>query len=179
MAKSRTAGEEPRLDVASRTVLLAAVLVIGLLVGFGATYLYDQNRITSLQNSLTQANQAANAAKALPLAPHPGAMIHTGWVVITPVGSGDYAIAIHAEGLEPPSSGGYIVEGAQRTTAMNVVPIGANATASEFDAGADGVGNYWTVIMENPTTGFESIELLYLPGMNMAQATLVASVSLG
>jgi hypothetical protein len=41
------------------------------------------------------------------------------------------------------------------------------------------VGNYWTVIMENPSTSFESIELLYLPGMNMTQATLVASVSLG
>ena len=160
--------------MASRTILLAAVLVVGLLVGFGVAYLYDQNQLTSLQNS-----QAANTSKALPLTPHPGAMIHTGWVVITAVGSGDYAIVVHAEGLEPPSSGGYIVEGAQRTTAMNVVPIGANATASEFDAGTDGVGNYWTVIMQNPTTSFESIELLYLPGMNMAQATLVASVSLG
>ena len=167
--------------------MLAVVLVIGLLVGFGATYLYDQNQIVSLQNSLTSANQTIStlhnqtggASKALPLNPHPGAMIHTGWVVIAPVGSGDYAIAVHAEGLEPPSSGGYIVEGAQRTTAMNVVPIGANASASEFDAGTDGVGNYWTVIMQNPTTSFESIELLYLPGMNMTQATLVASVTLG
>ncbi|MDA4127545.1 MAG: hypothetical protein OK452_10160 [Thaumarchaeota archaeon] len=173
--------------MASRTILLAAVLVIGLLVGFGASYLYAQNQITSLQNSLTQANQSistlhsqtGNTSKVLALSPHPGAMIHTGWVVIAPVGSGDYAIVVHAEGLEPPSLGGYIVEGAQRTTAMNVVPIGANATASEFDAGTDGVGNYWTVIMQNPTTSFESIELLYLPGMNMAQATLVASVSLG
>lgn len=161
--------------MASRTILLAAVLVIGLLVGFGAAYLYDQNQIASLQSSLT----SANVSKALPLAPHPGAMIHTGWVIITAVGNGDYAIVVHAEGLEPPSSGGYIVEGAQRTTAMNVVPIGANATASEFDAGTDGVGNYWTVIMQNPTTSFESIELMYLPGMNMAQASLVASVSLG
>jgi hypothetical protein len=159
--------------------LLAVVGVIGLLVGFGLAYAYDQSQITSLQNSLTQANQSANTSKALALAPHPGAMIHTGWVVITAVGNGDYAVSVHAEGLEPPSSGGYIVEGAQRTTAMNVVPIGANATASEFDAGTDGVGNYWTVIMENPTTSFESIELLYLPGMNMAQASLVASVSLG
>jgi hypothetical protein len=173
--------------VASRSVLLAVVLVIGLLVGFGGTYLYDQNQITSLQNSLTQASQtisslhgsSANTSKVLPLTPHPGAMIHTGWVVIAPVGSGDYAISLHAEGLEPPSSGGYLVEGAQRTTAMNVVPVGANASASEFEAGTDGVGNYWTVIMENPTTSFESIELLYLPGMNMTQATLVASVSLG
>lgn len=157
--------------MASRTILLAAVLVVGLLVGFGASYLYNQNQITSPQST--------NTSRALALAPHPGAMIHTGWVIITTVGNGDYAIVVHAEGLEPPSSGGYIVEGAQRTTAMNVVPIGANATASEFDAGTDGVGNYWTVIMENPASSFESIELLYLPGMNMAQATLVASVSLG
>ncbi len=161
--------------MASRTIFLAAILVIGFLVGFGVAFLYDQNQITSLQNTLTQ----ANSSKALALSPHPGAMIHTGWVVIAPVGSGDYAIAVHAEGLEPPSTGGYIVEAAQRTTAMNVVPIGANATASEFKAGTDGVGNYWTVVMENPTTSFESIELLYIPGFNMTQATLVATVPLG
>jgi hypothetical protein len=174
--------------VASRTILLAVALVIGLLVGFGASYAYSQSQITSLQNSLTQANESvsmlhsevANTTRGFQLSPHSGAgqMFHTGWVVIAPVGSGEYAIAIHAEGLEPPSAGGYIVEGAQRTTATNVVPIGANATASEFDAGADGIGNYWTVIMQNPITTYESVELLYLPGMNMTQATLVASVSL-
>ena len=173
--------------MASRTILLAVVLVIGLLVGFGASYVYAQTQITTLQNNLSQANESismlhnemANTTRALQLTPHAGAMIHTGWVVLAPVGSGDYAIAVHAEGLEPPSSGGYIVEGVQRTTAMTLVPIGANATASEFDAGTDGVGNYWTVIMENPTITYESIELLYLPGMNMTQAQLVASVSLG
>ena len=173
--------------MASRTILLAVALVIGLFVGFGASYVYAQNQITTLQNNLSQTNETismlhnemANTTGALRLTPHLGAMIHTGWVILAPVGSGDYAIALHAEGLEPPSSGGYIVEGAQRTTAMTLVPIGANATASEFDAGTNGVGSYWTVIMENPTTTYESIELLYLPGMNMAQAQLVASVSLG
>jgi hypothetical protein len=175
--------------VASRTILLAVALVIGLLVGFGASYAYTQSQITSLQDNLAHANESismlhsemANTTRAFQLQPHAGAgqMFHTGWVVIAPAGSGHYAIAVHAEGLEPPSSGGYIVEGAQRTTAANVVPIGGNATASEFDAGADGVGNYWTVIMENPTTSYGSIELLFLPGMNMTQATLVASVSLG
>ncbi len=172
--------------MASRTTLLAVVLVIGLLVGFGATYLYDQNQVTSLQNNLTQANQtisnlhnqAANTSKVLPLIPNPGATIHAGWLVIGPAGSGHYAIGVHAEGLNPPSSGGYIVEGTNRTTAKNMAPIAGNATASEFDAGTDGVGNYWTVVMENPITTFASIELLYLPGMNMTQATLVASVSL-
>ena len=87
-------------------------------------------------------------------------------------------MSLHADGLEPPSSGGYIVEGVQRTGSMNVVPIGANATASEFDATTNGVGNYWTVLMQNPTTSFEAINLVYLPGMDMTHATVVASAQL-
>ena len=105
-------------------------------------------------------------------------MINSGWVIIASVGNGDYIVSLHADGLEPPASGGYIVEGVQRTTSMNVVPIGVNATVSEFDAGADGSGSYWTVLMQNPSSSFESLELVYLPGMSMAQAAVVASAQL-
>lgn len=168
----------------SRT-LLALALVIGLLVGAGSTYAYEQSQVASLQNSLSAANESVsmlhqemNATGALALQPKSGQMIHSGWLIIASVGSGDYAISLHADGLEPPSSGGYIVEGVQRTASMNVVPIGANATASEFDATASGVGSYWTVLMENPSTGFEGINLVYLPGMDMTHATVVASAQL-
>jgi len=102
-------------------------------------------------------------------------MIHSAWVIVASVGSGHYVISLHAEGLEPPAMGGYIVEGVQRTGSANVVPIGANATASEFDAGTDGTGNYWTILMQNPSSSFGAIYLVYLPGMNMAQASVVAT----
>jgi hypothetical protein len=160
--------------------------VAGLLVGLGAVYAYDQSQISSLQNSLNQANesismlhQEMNATTAIQLQPKAGQMINSGWVIIASVGSGDYAISLHADGLEPPSSGAYIVEGVERNTAMNVVPIvSSNDTASEFDAGTNGVGSYWTVLMQSPSASFESIELVYLPGMSMSQATVVASAQL-
>lgn len=155
------------------------------MAGIGATYAYEQSQISSLQSSLSQANASlsmlqheTNGTRALSLQPKAGQMIHSGWVIIASVGSGDYVVTLHADGLEPPSSGGYIVEGVQRTTAMNVVPIGANATASEFDATTNGSGSYWTVLMGNPSTSFEAIDLVYLPGMSMTQATVVASAQL-
>lgn len=183
MAKSGRGNN--RRGLASRTVLLGVALVLGLLVGFGATYAYDQSQVSSLQTSLNQANQSIstlhqemNSTRVLQLQPKSGQMIHSGWVIIAAVGNGDYAVSLHADGLESPSSGGYIVEAAQRTGSMNVVPIGANATSSEFDASANGAGSYWTVLMQNPSSSFESVELVYLPGMNMAQATVVATAQL-
>ena len=165
--------------------MLSVFLVVGLLVGFGAAYAYNQSQVSSLQTSLNQANESVsmlrgemNSTRVIQLQAETGQMIHSGYVIIADVGSGDYWVSIHAEGLEPPSGGGYIVEGVQRTASMNTVPIGANATASEFDAGAGGSGTYWTVLMENPGASFESIELVYLPGMNMAQASVVATASL-
>jgi hypothetical protein len=164
---------------------LAIALVVGLLVGFGATYAYDRSQLSSLQSSLKQANESismlhaeTNSTRAVQLQPKAGQMIHSGWVIIASVGGGDYVVSLHADGLEPPSSGGYIVEGVQRTTAMNAVPIGANETASEFDAGTNGAGGYWTVLMGSPSTTYESIDLVYLPGMNMAQAVVVAAAPL-
>lgn len=169
----------------SKMAVMAVALAMGLLVGVGATYAYEQNQVSSLQNSLSQANEMVsmlhaemNSTQAVQLQPQPGTMIHSGYVVVAAVGGGDYVVSLHADGLEPPSSGGYIVEGVQRTGSMNTAPIGANATASEFDAGPDGSGSYWTVLMQNPGASFESIELVYLPGMSMAQATVVASARL-
>jgi hypothetical protein len=185
MAKFGRRSKRRESALASRTILLFVAAVIGLLVGFGAAYAYEQNQISSLQGSLATANESVSmlhaqmsATRALSLQPKAGQMIHSGWVIIASVGSGEYAISLHADGLKPPSSGGYIVEGVQRNASLKVVPIAANESESEFDAGANGAGSFWTVLMQNPNSSFEAIELVYLPGMNMAQATVVASAQL-
>lgn len=162
-------------------------LVIGLVVGVGAAYAFTAKQVNTLQMSLNSANESnvmlrnevQNGTLSLSLQAQQGQMFHTGWVFISSVGGGDYAVSIHAEGLEAPSAGDYIVEGVTRGATMQTVPISGNATGSEFDAGADGAGNYWTVLMQNPLTSFEAIDLVYLPGMSMTNATLVASAQIG
>lgn len=164
---------------------MAVVLAVGLLVGFGGTYAYGQSQVSSLQGSLNQANanismlhEEMNSTRIVQLQPRSGQMVHSGYVIVAALGNGDYAVSLHAEGLEPPSSGGYIVEGVQRTGAMSTVPVGANESASEFEAGSGGTGSYWTVLMQNPSTSFESLDLVFLPGMSMSQAAVVASAQL-
>ena len=173
--------------MASKLLLASVTLVIGLLIGIGATYIVTANQVTSLQTSLASANESnmmlhnemQNGTLGSALQAQPGQMFHSGWVFISSLGGGDYAVSIHAEGLEGPQAGNYIVEGVTRGATMQMVPISGNATASEFDASASGVGNYWTVLMQNPSSSFESIDPVYLPGMSMTNAALVASVQLG
>ena len=110
--------------------------------------------------SMLQA-EMQNVTSKLALTPEAGQMIHTGWIFIAPLGTGRYAVFLHAEGLEPPSSGGYIVEGVTRS-GMKMVPLGPNATASEFVASANGIGHYWLVLNQNPSVNYEAIDVLYL-----------------
>ncbi len=169
----------------SRTTLVVAV-VVSVLVGAGGSYFYQSTQVTSLQNQLTSANESnamlkaemQNSTSALPLVLQPGQTIQGGWIVIIPTGTGHYALSVRATGLKPPSSGAYIVEGVAKQ-ATNMAPITANATASEFEADNSGVGNYWIVLSQNPSTNFGAIDLLYLPGMQMTNAVLVATVKLG
>jgi hypothetical protein len=171
----------------SLTVVVSIGVVVGLIVGFGASYAVYAGQISSLETNLNQASESNsmlqaevhNATVGLALKPVTGQMIHSAWVFLSPLGGGDYAVSLHAEGLESPSSGSYIVEGVTRGTAMNMVPISGNATTSEFEAGQNGVGTYWTTVMQNPNSAYESIDLVYLPGMSMTDATVVASVQLG
>lgn len=171
----------------SKTRVASVALVVGLLVGSGAVYFATQSQVSSLRSSLSSAtksnlilhNQIQNSTLVVALSPQTGQMIHSGWLIIAPVGSGDYAVSLHADGLEGPSSGNYLVEGVTRGGNMTMVPIGGSATDSEFEASAGGTGYYWTVLMENPRTAFEAIDLVYLPGMSMAHAQLVASALLG
>ncbi len=172
--------------MASRAVLISASAVIGLLVGLGGSYLVSAGQISSLQASLSKANESntmllaetQNVTTRLALTPKAGQMIRSGWIFIAPVGTGRYAVFLHAEGLEPPSRGGYIVEGVTKS-GMKLVLLGPNETASEFDAGTNGIGNYWLVLNQNPSVNYEAIDVLYLAGMQMSNAALVASVNLG
>ena len=48
--------------------------------------------------------------------------------------------------------------------------------ASEFTADSHGNGLFWIVLNSNPISTFEAVQLYYLPGTMMQNATLVASV---
>jgi hypothetical protein len=106
-------------------------------------------------------------------------MFGNGWLIVASLGGGDYALTLHATGLESASMGDYIVEGAQNSGQMATVPIaGSNATLSEFSADSSGNGQFFTILMENPSSAFESVSIVYLPGMEMQNATVVATASL-
>jgi hypothetical protein len=61
---------------------------------------------------------------------------------------------------------------------MAVVPIGPNATASEFETSSNGVGNFFILLSQNPYSAFENVQIVYLPGMQMTNATVVATATL-
>jgi hypothetical protein len=121
----------------------------------------------------------ANMSTALAFTRSPGQAFGGAWLLVEPTGTGQYALSIHAVGLENTQGTGssYIVEATQSSGAMAMGPIGTNATASEFQTGADGVGNFFTLLSQNPYTSFEGIQILYLRGMAMSNATTVATVS--
>ena len=48
--------------------------------------------------------------QAVALVPAHGQMMSAGWLIVGPLEKGSYALAVHAEGLEPPSRGDYIVD---------------------------------------------------------------------
>ena len=133
-----------------------------------------------MSNSSTTMGENSSGG-AFMFSPMSGAMISNAWLITSQAGMNEFAVAIHAEGLEP--NGTYIIEGALATGSMNVVPISSlsmnmNTTSgSEFQADRNGTGTYWIVLDSNPTTAFENVQILYLPGMSMSNATEVASLS--
>lgn len=140
------------------------------------TQTVSQTSSEAMSESTTGAMEATPIA--FQLMPAAGQMFHSGWVLVGQTDSGRYALSVHAEGLETASAGDYIVEGQQSSGSMLVVPLGANATSSEFGGGSNGVGNFFIVLNVNPLSAYESIQILYLPEMQMADATLVASAHL-
>jgi hypothetical protein len=166
----------------------AIILLILAGIGFALYFSNSPSTQTTTENmtetmthmSTTAVTVTSNGTDALEFTPVTGQMIHSAWLLIEPAGMDQYALAIHAEGLENTQSMGsdYIVEGAQSSGSMSVVPIGPNATASEFDTNGNGVGNFFILLSQNPYTTFENIQIVYLPGMQMTNATVVATASL-
>jgi hypothetical protein len=169
-----------------------AVTVIVLLVFAAGGYLLYLTRPATMENSTEtmthsvtettteSTNQSTSAAGAIQFTPATGQMLHSAWLVVSKTESGQYALSVYAQGLDTTQGTGsdYIVEGAQSSGSMAVVPIGPNATASEFDVGSNGVGSYFTLLSQNPFTSFENVEIVFLPGMHMTNATVVATASL-
>ena len=174
----------------SNTVFAGTTIVLLILAGLGfslyftnspAVHTTTVNMTETMTNTSTSVmTETSNGTSAIAFTPAKGQMIHTAWLLIEPSGMGHYALAIHAEGLESTQSMGsdYIVEGAQSSGSMAVVPIGPNATASEFETTSGGVGNFFIILGQNPYTSFENIQIVYLPGMQMTNATVVATASL-
>ncbi len=133
----------------------------------------------SLSASTSGAMNESAAPAAVAFVPAHGQMFGSGWLIIASLGNGDYAVTVHATGLESASMGNYIVEAAQNSGQMATVPIaGTNSTLSEFEADSSGNGQFFTVLMENPHSVYESVSIVYLPGMEMTNATVVATAPL-
>jgi len=135
---------------------------------------------TMSQSPSTSGSMSESAASAaIAFTPAHGQMFGNGWLLVAALGNGSYAVSLHATGLESASMGDYIVEAAQNSGQMSTVPIaGSNATLSEFDADGVGNGQFFTVLNQNPSSVYESVSIVYLPGMEMTNATVVATASL-
>ncbi|MHB8567226.1 MAG: hypothetical protein ACYC7D_12660 [Nitrososphaerales archaeon] len=187
----------------SNTILSAAViiLIVAAASGFGL-YATTASKTTTSLNTVTvtttnvrtemmtagmmnhtTSEPMSNITYAYQFNGSSGSMISSAWLLDVPVGMHEYAVSVHAEGLEPNET--YILEGDLASGSMAVVPISTQSmnmnttSASEFQTNGNGTGNYWIVLGSCPSTTFESIQLLYLPGMEMQNASTVATIHFG
>ncbi len=162
----------------SSAVLIGAVLV-ALIIGGAVGYFARAGEVSSLMNENSMMHQEMQTmSAAVQLTPASGPMPpHDVWLVVAPVGGGDFVVAFSAQGLE--ENGSYLIEGITRGGQMNMVPIAGNPADSEFVPDMHGSGLYWHVLMSDPRVTYEKVVLLYLPNMQMQNAQQVASASLG
>ncbi len=177
----------------SNIIFAAAVVVLIIIAGSGyglyAISIAHSSTATSSPSSTemmtgtsTTSASALNCACAYQFTPESGVMISNAYAIIASLGMDQYAVSIHAEGLEP--NGTYFVEGELSSGSMSVVGISSESmsmnttSASQFQADSNGTGTYWIVLNNNPSSTFESLELTYIPGMSMQNATVVATTSL-
>jgi len=154
------------------------------------THTTTENMVETSTETMTQTtteqmsetgSTSSSATIAIAFNASAGQMFHSGWLLIAPAGMDHYALSIHAEGLENTQAmhDVYVVEGVESSGSMMSVPIGGqNATLSEFEVGSDGVGNFFVLLNQNPFSSYESVNILFVPGMQMANATVVATASL-
>jgi hypothetical protein len=167
------------------TIALLLVVAASGFVLYGTRSTMQETSTVTMTETMGQSastsgsmNESASPA-AVAFVPVQGQMFGSGWLIIASLGNGDYALSLHATGLESASMGSYIVEAAQNSGQMATVPIaGSNATLSEFEADSSGNGQFFTVLMENPRSAYESVSIVYLPGMEMQNAAVVATAAL-
>jgi hypothetical protein len=162
----------------THAVLVGAV-VLSLVLGAAIGYYIEAGQVSSLMSeNEVMHQQIQSGAVAVQLTPASGPMPpHDVWFIVAPLGSGDYAIVLSAQGLE--GNGTYLIEGVTRAGQMNNVPVAGNAADSEFVPDMHGNGLYWHVLMSDPRATYEQVILLYLPGMEVQNAQQVASGNLG
>lgn len=135
---------------------------------------------TEVMTSTVTSTSMANSFEAVQFTPAPGQMVHDAWLFVEPTGGGEYAVSVYAQGLESTQGSGnvYIVEGTQSSGMMATSPLGVNASASEFETTSGGVGSYFVQLTHNPYGSYESIQIVFLRGMQMSNATVVAFATL-
>ena len=174
-----------------------SISIIALLVGLGAGYFARTSEVSALENNVAKAIESKGMlqaeldavkakravegkAVAIPFEPEPGLMFHDGWLLITQRGDGKFTVVIRSEGFDKTGpEDAYLIEGVTRTEPMQMVPIGTTLDASVFHADQNGHGFYWIVLDKDPRVTFDKILILYLPGMSMERAALVATAKLG
>ncbi len=188
--KARSAVSNTIFSVVVVILIVAAAAGFGLYGTNASKTVTTQNTVTvtastevMMTTDVTMINHTSSgmpANYAYQFNPASGAMVSSAWLLDVPVGMHEYAVSIHAEGLEP--NGTYIVEGNLASGSMSAVPISSQSmnmnttSASEFQADQNGTANYWIVLDGCPSTIFESVQLLFLPGMQMSNATTVATI---
>ncbi len=172
----------------SPAVLTSVVIALVILAGAGFGLYLTKPTVTSTTTEVmthTEVMTETTPKPAIPFLPAPNVMmaegIHNAYLIIAPVGSGHWSVEIHGEGLE--STGGtnniYIVEAQQKSGTMASMPMVAqNTTASEFGVGIDGIGQYFIILNLDPTVNFKSVQLVFLGGMEMSNATAIATATL-
>ncbi len=155
-------------------ILIASVL-IALVVGVAVGYASRTNELLKAQESKNMLEEELKAKTVgLAFVAESGQMAHDLWLIIAPLKGGKYAVTIRGEGLDQ-KGGIYLVEGIQRAD-KKMVPLAPSMQGSEFAADEKFNGLYWVVLDKDPRATFEKLVLLFLPGMQMEKAILVASV---
>ena len=179
---------ENRLAVSN--IIFASVTIALVVVGSTGFFLYATRPTThetvteSMTGTMSHSSTSSvtmneTGPRAVAFTPAHGEMVSTGWLIVAPLTNGSYTVSVYAKGLEPPAMGDYIVEAAQKTGQMAMVPIGGtNLTLSEFSTDSHGTGQFFIILHQNPGSLYENVSIVFLPGMQMQNATVVATAPL-
>ena len=184
-------------SLGTSTAIFASVVVVLVIVagiGYGLYETTNHSQMTETSTAMTETmtstqtmtetmttSEMTYQTSAYEFTAAGGGMINNAWLLVAPLGMDEYAVSVHAEGLE--ANGTYVLEGILTTGSMQTVPISFESTmmnetsASEFQSNANGTGLYWIQLSSNPVTTFENVQLYYVPDMMMQNATLLASAS--